>query len=120
MSVNRFIKDSMYLGTDYHIDLSEEVNGIEQRFRDVDGNALATFSGGIRDGDAQFQVDFTFTLLDDFTVRCSFDSTDTINTFVESGKEYDFGVRVNYSGDHEGGNDFLLFQGKLEIKTTLF
>jgi hypothetical protein len=119
MAANRFLQDSMYLATDYWIDLSEEVNGVEQRFRDEVGTPIASFTGGIRLPTTNFLVPFTFTLLDDYNVRCSIEAN-LSNQYLLSGNTYDFGARVQYTSEPADRNDFILFHGRIEVKKTLF
>ncbi len=106
-----FYNDSVYIAEDYHIDLSDEVDGVEQDF------TQAVFSGGVRLGLEPLAATFTFTPLNATTMRCTIDSTKTI---LLSEGSYDMGVRVRYNDRPETENDYLLIQGKLEVNKTLF
>jgi len=107
MPSNKFYRDSLYRGEDWHIDLAEEVNGVEKSF------IGATISGGVREGFSSSVTEFNFELLDSFNVRASLDQNQTAP--LEAG-DYNMGVRVKYSDD----DDVILIHGILTVKETLF
>lgn len=111
MSAKQFYNDSMYIGTDYNLVLSDEWNGVEQDLTN------ATFSGGLRLGLTPITTQFSFTLLDNFNVRCTIEAAQTQGLTAGI---YDFGVRIKYNGKATNEDDDLLFHGKIEVKTSLF
>jgi len=103
MASNRFLSESVYQAEDWHIDISEEVDGVEL---DVNG---ATYVGGLREGLGSLVQTFTFIKLDNTTTRVLLLGRDTSG--LVAGR-YNFTIRVQYSN----GDNSVLVNGVLEVK----